>query len=251
VTDDSTLDDLELELRMLPGVRAAGFDQEDDVLFVQLHVTGDPEFQADTLSATRIAARHADRSVAVEVAHWRTMPSPRLAHDEHFDRADVTDVTNVTDFVDLGSDIALAPEFATPASFPMTRVALTETSNYNGRPRLLAVLSFPDTDELEVHLIHDGRRTIGRAPASRGLVGAAEATIDAIRALGAAITPTAQWARVLESDGDNREVVAVAVTPDDTVPTVNYGCAAGISAIDAAARSTLDALNRQLARALD
>src|SRR5262245_22739277 len=242
---------------MLPGVRAAGFDQEDDVLFVQLHVTGDPEAQAGTLAATRIAARHADRSVAVEVAHWRTMPSARLADEENFDRtygtdsAYGTDVADVTDFVDLSSDIPLAPEFATPASFPMARVDITETSNYNGRPRLLAVLSFPETDELEVHLIHDGRRTIGRAPASRGLVGAAEATIDAIRALGAAITPTAQWARVLESDGDNREVVAVAVTPDDTMPTVNYGCAAGISAIDAAARSTLDALNRQLARALD
>jgi len=247
VTDDGTLDDLELELRMLPGVRAAGFDQEDDVLFVQLHVTGDPEAQADSLAATRIAARHADRSVAVEVAHWRTMPSPRLADHETLDR---TYGSEVTDFVDLSSDMALAPEFATPASFPMPRVMVTETSNYNGRPRLLAVLSFPETDELEVHLIHDGRRTIGRAPASRGLVGAAEATIDAIRALGAAITPTAQWARVLESDGDNREVVAVAVTPDDTMPTVNYGCAAGNSAIDAAARSTLDALNRQLARAL-
>ena len=101
---------------------------------------------------------------------------------------------------------------------------------------------FPDTDELEVHLIHDGRRTIGRAPASRGLVGAAEATIDAIRGLGAPITPRAQWARVLDGNGDDRELVAVAVAADADEPTLNYGLAAGASAIDAAARSTLDAL---------
>ena len=35
-----SLDDLELELRKLPGVRAAGFDERDDVLLVQLHVGG-------------------------------------------------------------------------------------------------------------------------------------------------------------------------------------------------------------------
>ena len=38
MTDDNILDDLELELRKLPGVRAAGFDQHEDVLFVQLHL---------------------------------------------------------------------------------------------------------------------------------------------------------------------------------------------------------------------
>ena len=32
-------DDLELELRQLPGVRAAGFEELDDMLLVQLHVS--------------------------------------------------------------------------------------------------------------------------------------------------------------------------------------------------------------------
>ena len=34
----NSLDDLELELRKLPGVKAAGFDQRDDVLLVQLQI---------------------------------------------------------------------------------------------------------------------------------------------------------------------------------------------------------------------
>ena len=82
------------------------------------------------------------------------------------------------------------------------------------RPRLLAVLVFPDTDELEVHLILDGRRTIGRAPASRGLVGAVEATIEAVRGLGAPIRPAREWARVLDSNGDGRVLVAVALAQE-------------------------------------
>jgi len=115
---------------------------------------------------------------------------------------------------------------------------------------LLAVLAFPDTDELEVHLIHDGRRTIGRAPASRGLVGAVEATIEAVRGLGAPIDPRAKWARAIDSNGDGRELVAVALAQENEATTMQYGLAAGASAIDAAARSTLDALNRQLSRVL-
>ena len=235
MTEDDNLDDLELELRMLPGVRAAGFDTQDDVLFVQLHMADSPA-EPETMSATRIAARHAaDRTVAVEIARWRTFVPPTLVPAED---ADV--------YVDLSSDLPLGPEFS-PLESPG---AGSDSADRKSRPRLLAVLVFPDTDELEVHLIHDGRRTIGRAPASRGLVGAAEATIDAIRGLGAPISPRAQWARVLDGNGDGRELVAVAVAADADEPTLNYGLAAGASAIDAAARSTLDALNRRLARVL-
>ena len=56
----NSLDDLELELRKLPGVKAAGFDERDDVLLVQLHV-GDridaPEHPVP-VEASRIVARH-------------------------------------------------------------------------------------------------------------------------------------------------------------------------------------------------
>ena len=118
------------------------------------------------------------------------------------------------------------------------------------RARLLAVLAFPDTDELEVHLILDGRRTIGRAVSSNGLIGAVEATIAAVRELGVAISPTPLWARQVEADHDERSVVTVAL--DNVAPEAptDYGIAAGASPIDAAARSTLAALNRRLAQLL-
>ena len=118
------------------------------------------------------------------------------------------------------------------------------------RARLLAVLAFPDTDELEVHLILDGRRTIGRAATSNGLVGAVEATLLAVRELGAEFTPTPMWARELESDQDERAVVAVALAGVVAEALPDYGIAAGASAIDAAARATLDSLNRRLEQVL-
>src|SRR5689334_21476537 len=71
---DDSLDDLELELRKLPGVRAAGFEERDDMLLVQLHIADKTERtdQPVPVSASRIAARHSDRPVAVEVVRWRT-----------------------------------------------------------------------------------------------------------------------------------------------------------------------------------
>ncbi|HEY5076019.1 MAG TPA: hypothetical protein VIJ48_00815, partial [Acidimicrobiia bacterium] len=84
IRDDAvwSIDDLELELRKLPGVRAAGFEDNDDMLLVQLHVESRPESvdrshrgnQPVPVSASRIAARHSDRPVAVEVVRWRSAP---------------------------------------------------------------------------------------------------------------------------------------------------------------------------------
>ena len=225
-----SLDDLELELRKLPGVRAAGFEERDDMLVVQLHVA-DPARteQPVPVSASRIAARYSDRPVAVEVVRWRN-------------------------FATAVTPPPAAPAVSAPAAAEATEpgeagVAAEEESR---RARLLAVLAFPDTDELEVHLILDGRRTIGRAAASSGLVGAVEATIDAIRELGAPFEPRAKWARALDDTmDDDRVVVAVALeSVEDEEDQLQYGLAAGASPIDAAARSTLDALNRRLARVL-
>jgi hypothetical protein len=222
-----SLDDLELELRKLPGVRAAGFEEREDMLLVQLHVTdkGERTDQPVPVSASRIAARHSDLPVAVEVVRWRTapaVPTPAVAA------------------------AAVTPDVIAKPSEEGVDEAL-ETR----RPRLLAVLAFPDTDELEVHLILEGRRTIGRAPASSGLVGAVEATIDAVRALGAPFQPRAKWARALDdTSDDDRVIVAVALESVEDDNQLQYGLAAGASPIDAAARSTLDALNRRLARVL-
>ncbi|HET9729384.1 MAG TPA: hypothetical protein VFR41_08190, partial [Acidimicrobiia bacterium] len=89
------------------------------------------------------------------------------------------------------------------------------------------------------------------AAASNGLVGAVEATIDAVRGLGAPFEPRAKWARALDDTADDdRVVVAVAIEHVGEDNVLHYGLAAGASPIDAAARSTLDALNRRLAQVL-
>jgi hypothetical protein len=225
-----SIDDLELELRKLPGVRAAGFEDTDDMLLVQLHVESRPESidrshrgeQPVPVSASRIAARHSDRPVAVEVVRWRTAP-------------------------------VVAPQPVLAASPATTEVvaADVEAAGEPSRARLLAVLAFPDTDELEVHLVLDGRRTIGRAPVSNGIEGAVQATIDAVHDLGTEIHAHIDWARPLEDAGDDEQVVvAVALDGVDSRSPLRYGVAAGTSLIDAAARATLDALNRHLSRSL-
>ena len=221
----SSLDDLELELRKLPGVKAAGFDEREDMLLVQLHL-GDkidaPEHPVP-IDASRIVARHIEERTAVEIVRWRAIPTPGGA---------------------------AAPVAPAPAPAAATEEAATGEVSAGRRARLLAVLAFPDTDELEVHLILDGRRTIGRSSSSNGLLGAVEATLGAVRELGASFEPTPLWARELESDEDERTVVAVALGGVVADAPNDYGIAAGASAIDAAARSTLDALNRRLAQVL-
>lgn len=221
-----SIDDLELELRKLPGVRAAGFEELDDLLLVQLHVSESTELinrsdrsdQPVTVSASRIAARHSDRPVAIEVVRWRLSPP-------------------TTPALEPGSAEAATP-VATAASEPP-------------RPRLLAVLAFPDTDELEVHLVLEGKRTIGRALVSEGVEGTVRATIAAVRDLGTTINPRVRWARTLDDVGDDDQVVvAVALDDADDPSWSQYGMAAGASVIDAASRATLDALNRRLSRSL-
>jgi hypothetical protein len=227
-----SIDDLELELRKLPGVRAAGFEELDDMLLVQLHVSESSELinrsdrsdQPVTVSATRIAARHSDRPVAIEVIRWRLSPPGARALEPGAPGEPTADAT---------ADAATVAALEAP------------------RPRLLAVLAFPDSDELEVHLVLEGKRTIGRAPVSKGIEGTVEATIDAVRDLGTDVNPRVLWARALDDVADDDQVVvAVALDDIDDPSWSQYGMAAGTSLIDAAARATLDALNRRLGRAL-
>jgi hypothetical protein len=229
---DLILDDLELELRKLPGVRSAGFDARDELLIIQLHVVpgANPEVSLP-VAATRIAARHADRPVAVEVIRWRE------AAPAGTDAGSPAPTTTSEESTVVAQPAAGAEEAAKPAA----------ESASTGRMRLLAVLSFPDTDELEVHLILDGRRTIGRAPASRGLVAALDATLAAVKDFGFALTPTPRWARALESTGDEA-LISVALDESEPGERILYGIAPGTTPIDAAARATLDAVNRRIIR---
>lgn len=220
-------DDLELELRKLPGVRSAGFTEREDLVLVQVHTADNPTEPGLAFQATRLAARHTKSPVAVELVRWRDRDGSKVP-------ADADDNTEFS-AVDLtAEEVPVWP--AAPA------IALDE-----GRAKLLAVLSFADTDELEVHLTLGGQRTIGRAAASRGLLGAADATLDALRTFTeTGVEP--DWASHVGAAEAASAVVAVGLVRGESGPL--YGIAIGDSPVEAAARATLDALNRVLARQL-
>jgi hypothetical protein len=291
---DPSIDDLELELRRLPGVMAAAID-DDGILRVQLHVRDPHSDPSLTDRATRIAMRYSEKSVAVEVNHWRDIAAlstttsadtatasgtlgggrvsssgepPRLDLVEFEPRVafratdeDPVDETTAADTATEASDAApTVPEYVTepaPTANEIIDVVAAEAAERETqqvvarepRVRLLAVLTFPDTDELEVHLTFNGQRSIGRAPASKGVLGAAEATLDALKVFVSDLDQTAAWARPMEhQDTANAYLVATELQADDTHTL--HGIATGTSPIEAAARSTLHALNRTIAPTL-
>lgn len=227
--DSANLDDLELELRKLPGVRSAGFTDTPDLLVVQVQVAGGQPASTLPQQAARIAHRHADKPVSIEVVRWRTIevrvpaapiaPVPVATTDSSTTDSSTTSTTSATD--------------ASDASEP-TRP----------RVRLLAVLTFPDTDELEVHLTFSGRRIIGRALASEGIAGAVTATLLGLTNFAPDLRAAVVWAEELsEHNNDDSMIVACAIEVDGIT---RHGIAAGGSRIEAAARATLHAVNRRL-----
>jgi len=232
-----TLDDLEIELRKLPGVRAAGFAERDDVLLVQLQVgtTSEPGLP---LAASRIAHRHSERPVAVELVRWRNLPAP----------AAPAPAPAPAPASSAAPETPAAAEAAATTSDVGVSLDLTRDPPER-RVRLLAVLTFPDTDELEVHLTLDGRRTIGRAAASRGLLGAVEATLDALRAFAPTLALNPGWARPIDVSSEEPFLVACEVSSGEG--PARHGIASGSSPIEAAARASLHALNRTLSRSLE
>lgn len=223
------LDDLELELRKLPGVRAAGFTERDDLLVVQIQVARDAPATGLAHQAARVAYRYADKPLALEVVRWKTGGAAGGA------AAPPTLPAAATTSIEPGSSAA-------PVSAPEP-----EPEPDGGGPtrvRLLAVLTFPDTDELEVHLTAAGRRVIGRANASTGAGGAVSATLEALRAFAPDLDADLLWAEELAGhDATAASVVACAIQVD-SAPVL--GIAAGSSRIEASARSALHALNRTL-----
>ena len=251
MSDTMNLDDLELELRKLPGVRAAGFTDAEDMLVVQVQVAADTPATAISQQAARIAYRHADKPVALEVVRWRTIETPAVAAP-----ADVA-VAPVDDPV-VEPDVGGGDEFAETSkpvdgadSTPKLAVAAPgddeagdSTPTRLPRVRLLAVLTFPDTDELEVHLTYEGRRVIGRAAASGGVSGAVQATIEGLAQFAPDLGAKLLWAEEVAGHEDTHtSVVACGMRLGES--TV-LGIAAGGSRIEASARATLHALNRSL-----
>ena len=73
------LDELELELRKLPGIRWAGFSEQGGRLLVQVHAVGNADNDL-AVRATRVAAHHSEIPVAVEVV--RSRPASKPASNE-------------------------------------------------------------------------------------------------------------------------------------------------------------------------
>ena len=222
VAETRNLDDLELELRKLPGVRAAGFTEQDNLLVVQIQVAGTPPSPSLSQQAARIAYRHADKPIALEVVRWRTVEVPAAP---------------------ATPEVAAPPPPAVVDAAPPADTEL-EAAPRGARVRLLAVLTFPDTDELEVHLTYEGRRVIGRAAASTGVSGAVAATLEGLHNFAPELAADLLWAEELAGhEAAHASVVACALQADGHAV---LGIAAGGSRIEAAARSALHALNRTL-----
>ena len=222
VSETRNLDDLELELRKLPGVRAAGFTERDDLLVVQVQVAGPAPSPSLSQQAARIAYRHADKPIALEVVRWRTVEVPAAPPTP---------------------EVAAPPPPAVVDGAPPADTDL-EVAPRGARVRLLAVLTFPDTDELEVHLTYEGRRVIGRAAASTGVSGAVGATLEGLRNFAPDLGADLLWAEELAGhEAAHASVVACALQAGGAAV---LGIAAGGSRIEAAARSALHALNRTL-----
>ncbi len=226
--ETTNLDDLELELRKLPGVRAAGFSERDDMLIVQVQVSGDEPTATLSQQAARIAYRHADKPVALEIVRWKIVQAPAAP-------APVTAAAAPSEVV---------PVAATPSSSEGDAASGADAEEVHQRVRLLAVLTFPDTDELEVHLTFGGRRIIGRGQASGGITAAAQATLEGLKSFAPDLDTKLSWANeITDPEGDGTFVVACSVQLE---AGPRLGISAGVSRIEAAARATLQSLNRSL-----
>ena len=111
------------------------------------------------------------------------------------------------------------------------------------RVELLAVLPSMDNLEIEVHLAYGGLRTVGRGPAAIGPVEAATATLEALRSLRLAVPYKVLTASSLSGGIGDAVVVVLGVEGSGDR---RFGIAAGKNDDEAAARATLQALNRSL-----
>ena len=105
------------------------------------------------------------------------------------------------------------------------------------------VATDPEAGELTVRLAHGDEQARGRAPMERGILGAVEATVYAVRTFVDDLPFLPGWARVIETTADRRFLVAASVTDPQTRQNLR-GIAEGDNPIDGAARATLAALNR-------
>jgi hypothetical protein len=227
----SPIDELELELRQLPGVGFVGAVETPGGLVIQLGIEPVVDHAWVLSEARRLAELHVAGPFRIELT------------------------------ILGGGDVA--QEFAAE---PGPRGAR------RGRVQLLVVLPWPERQEVEVHLAHEGRRTVGRAPTG-GLEQVAVATLRALDALGRPAPFQVRAASRLEQLTSAQigpgvaDVVGVALdadpaasasgpasapetraAPGAVVPAITprFGASAGRTPEEAAARATLHAVNRYL-----
>jgi hypothetical protein len=190
----SRLDDLELELRRLPGVLGIGFSQEDGVVIVHVQAVAPHGLAALRRKIVQRARAFVDRTLVIDIQE-------------------------------------------ASASKPSDR----------GRVKLVGVRVQEFTQDLEVHLAHQGVHTIGRATAGSPH-DAVDATLQALYDLGADLPFQKIEAASAPVDDDSHQAVIVILEPEDDARGTRYGVARGETMEEAAARATLHALNRYLSR---
>lgn len=197
-----SLDLLELELRRLPNVSYVGFVSRPDTMVVQVLAIGSPDAAMLRTSAERLCRMHLDQSFHVEIA-GSTRPT----------RVRILDVR--TGAIDLDAIAADRRSDEGPTS--------------------------AHDEELEVHLGFEGVRTIGRGKAGDPH-GAAQATFEALKRMGAAVPFHVEAAALFEhSLGEGVMLVLGSSSVGE-----RYGVAAADTIELAAVRATLHALNRFL-----
>ena len=212
------LDDLEIALRKLPGVRSVGFVSGADLTMVQLHVDDSRASSGVPMQAARLAHRYAPGSVAVEVIRWRA----GLTGSSE-DREPITRRT------------------ASPAEAPAKWV--------EPRVRIGKVALSDDGLDVEVVLTFGPQQVTRRATISDGLVGVAAATVSALCEFVGELDYKPAWAHVVRPHPDAERMVAIGLE-DDVLGEVRSGIASGETPPEAAVRATLQALNRTLAARL-
>jgi len=263
------LDDLELELRKLPGIRWAAFSDVGDRLLVQLHAMQSARSDV-ALEASRIAARHCELPISVDLVRW--LPPPKStehtmlrsngsappppppappAPPASIEPSARPAPQSFPSYTSLRPSSSSGPSSWSPSLAPVAVAAGHPAAPpppawHEPRLEILGLLTLVDTDEIEVHLTDGAARTIGRASRRHGLLGAVEATLDAVRGFPITIElPVAPaWAQPIQSTSGGRSVVAVALARLGREEC--YGLASGNGEVEAAAGATLDALHRNL-----
>lgn len=227
----ASLDDLELGLRKLPGVRSVGFVENADVMMVQVHVDDQQPASTVPMQAARLTYRLAPVPAAVEVVRWRGDGASSGAGEGLRALSDAPQPT------------------ATSTRRTDAQARDEEMRWIEPRVQIDRVTLSDDGLDVEVVLSHGSNRVMRTATISEGLVGVAGATIAALREFIGEFGYEPTWAHVVRPNPNAERMVALGFH-DSVLGETRTGIAAGATPPEAAVRATLHALNRTIAARL-